>query len=95
MSFFEIFWWGAVGSFLGYMAVFVLPQLRLLMEKKERETIVWKYMILIGIVMAVRGGLFAVIMGDASLPKHAAFYGIGWEAGVKGIVSAGRQVIKA
>ena len=92
MSNWEIFLWGAVGSFLSYLAIYALPQLRDLYTAKDQRIPKGRFVLLIviGAVMVEGGSLFAVIIGDATRPKHAAFYGAGWEAGIKGVASVAR-----
>ncbi len=96
MVFSETFLWGSLGSLLSYLAIFILPQLRAFADKEEMHVSCKHVMLFLGIavIMILGGGLFAVIIGDASLPKHAAFYGAGWEAGAKGLAGAGNQVLK-
>ena len=37
------------------------------------------------------GGVMAIVLGDATKPKHAFFYGAGWEALVKGAAETARR----
>jgi len=85
----ETFLWGGVGAGISYLAIFILPELRRLLENdepisKRRITL----FVCILAVMVVGGGGLATVIGDALLPKHAAFYGAGWQTLIKGSSSA-------
>ena len=96
MTFSETFLWGSLGSLLSCLAIFILPQLRTLAGREEIHFPFKRILLFscIAVIMILGGGLFAAIIGDASLPKHAAFYGAGWEASAKGLAGAGSQFLK-
>ena len=89
MSTWETFLFGTLGGAIAYVTVFVLPELRRWIEKgtgwKSRSQLYAALAILA--VYLVMAGLFAIIIGGASEPKHAVLYGIAWEAGFKGLAS--------
>lgn len=80
MSSLEIFGWGLAGAFVSYVAVFVLPELRRLLDKEadfdKRRLVIFGIILLFFVGV---GGLLTLAIGDASVPKHAFFYGAGWE----------------
>ena len=85
MSGIETFAWGVLGAFLGYIFIFLLPQLRPIYN----GSLIFNFRRIMVALLAVLiliacGGLLAVAMGDASHPKHAIFYGAGWEGFFKG-----------
>ena len=86
MSGLETFVWGVAGSFVAYLAVFVLPELRSLLEQEKSDVGSLRVTVFVAIMLAmiIGGGLLAVAIGDASEPKHAFFYGAGWEGFLKG-----------
>jgi hypothetical protein len=86
------FLWGCAGAFLSYLAIYILPQLRSLLQDENWNFSAKRVAIFIFIALGLiaGGGLFAAIIGDATLPKHAAFYGVGWEAAVKGVYDGSR-----
>ena len=84
---FETFYWGAAGSFLAFLAIFVTPRFP---EMVKRDSLTLSFSritiyLFIMLTMVGSGALFAVVMGDATLPKHAAVYGATWEAGLKAL----------
>lgn len=91
----QTFVWGAAGALLAYLAAILLPELRAHLRTK-RPTLTSARLLLLMLVLVIHvaaGGIFAVILGDATLPKHAAFYGAGWEGGIiKGAVELGRYL---
>lgn len=91
---FQTFLWGVAGALLGYVSLFVLPVLTAKAEGKRIE-VNFPWMIVLAIVYIFGGGIFAMIIGDATAPKHAAFYGVGWEAAFKGAGEGTRLAVKA
>ena len=91
----ETFWWGIVGAMMSYSVVFLTPNIpALLAEDLELRP---RRIFLFGLVMTFLvglGGLLAVAMGDALQPKHALFYGAGWEGLFKGGVETTRQAVR-
>ena len=45
------------------------------------------------IVDLIGGRLIATTIGDAVEPKHAAFYGAGWQASMSGVLGVADQVM--
>lgn len=83
MSSLETFLWGLGGALIGYVAVNVLPSLTAKAQGKSVD-INWFWLAIAGIIYFLAGGFIAAAMGDATMPKHAVFYGMGWNAIVKG-----------
>lgn len=88
LSSLETFLWGLGGAGVGYIAVTVLP---ILTSKARGKPIVVNvaYLFLALAVYVLAGGFVAAIIGDATEPKHAAFYGMGWDT----LVRSGGDVI--
>ena len=82
--------WGAVGEAVAYVAVFVLPRVRMYVEKG----ITWPGLPrLLGIMFTAvlyigMGGLVAFLVNEATLARHAVAYGIAWESLFKATTSA-------
>lgn len=83
MSGLETFLWGLGGAALGYIALNILPILTAEIEGKEVR-VQWGWLFAALFIYVLVGGLLAVVIGDATSPKHAAFYGMGWNTIVKG-----------
>jgi hypothetical protein len=89
LSTWETFLFGTLGGGIAYVPVFVLPQLRQWYEKGigwQSRSQVYAALAILVVYLLMAGG-FAIIVGGATEPKHAIFYGIGWEAGVKALAS--------
>jgi hypothetical protein len=93
MSNLDTFLWGMGGALLAYVAMYVLPLVKAKAGKQTINANIWWLEMLVLLYVA-GGGLFAWMMGDAAIPKHAAFYGIGWDVSLKG-AAEGAQAISA
>ena len=85
----EIFLWGVTGAFMALVAVQGLP----LAEALLRGELAWRPTPgrLLGLTGFVAfflglGGAVALLLGDATEPKHAIAYGLGWQAILGGYI---------
>jgi hypothetical protein len=79
---------GAAGGLVGWVVIFAMPEIRLLLKQKKlirpgRDRVV--LMLLLALSFVVVGGAAAVVLGPAD-PKEAIMYGIAAEGLLAGLV---------
>lgn len=87
------FFWGVVGGLAAYIAVFVLPNLRQVLDSGVNHVNRVRLIgfLLVAIVYPMMGGIVALAIGDAMHEKHAIAYGVAWES----ILKAGTVAVQA
>lgn len=78
----EIFWYGAAGSVVTFLIVFVLPELILLWQGKR--VLQWNWVraaagVMLTLLFLAIGGFLTMALSDAVTIKEAVFYGLGMQ----------------
>ena len=86
-----VFWWGALGAFISFLVVFVLPEALLAWNGKQVLKLsvgrVIAAIVIAGVFVAA-GGVLAIAFGDVTKSKHALAYGLGIEGILGGTLKA-------
>lgn len=94
MSALETFVWGSFGGLVAYLLVFVMPELRSMLQTGvggvNRVQLV--AFVLLLVLYPLLGGGLALLVGGATEPKHAIAYGAAWESALKGLSEGTRLV---
>ena len=90
----ETFAWGSLGGLIAYITVFVMPELRSMIETGVggMNKVQLIGFILLLVLYPLLGGGMALLIGGATEPKHAVAYGAFWEATFKGIGEGSRII---
>lgn len=82
MSTAEVFWYGAVGSLVTFVILFIVPELALVLRGQKRLRFDPGRIlagVLLGLIFLGIGGFLTMTVSGATSVKDAVFYGLGMQ----------------
>lgn len=89
-----MFAFGALGAFISFAVVLVLPYGLALMGGAEPTFSRGRFLgaFIVVVIFLSLGGTTALILGDVTHIRQAIVYGIGWQSSVGGLVQGARTI---